>query len=106
MNEVGRWSLSPAYDINPVPEIDRARANKMPISEKLEEPTIEGALAVAQRFGLNAHSAMAILREVFVATSHWGKTGRKLGLKVSKLEAYATAFEHDLTEEARRLLRS
>ena len=35
MNEPGRWSLSPAYDINPVPEMDRFRGNKTAITELL-----------------------------------------------------------------------
>src|SRR6266446_740505 len=52
MLEPGRWSLSPAYDINPVPEMDRVRTNKTAIAEDQEEPSIEGALAVAPRFGL------------------------------------------------------
>ncbi|MGH7939760.1 MAG: type II toxin-antitoxin system HipA family toxin, partial [Limisphaerales bacterium] len=33
MHEPGRWSLSPAYDINPVPEMDRVRMNKTAITE-------------------------------------------------------------------------
>ncbi|MBK5292601.1 MAG: type II toxin-antitoxin system HipA family toxin, partial [Acidobacteriia bacterium] len=44
MHEAGRWSLSPAYDINPVPEIDRVHVSKTPISEDQEEPGIAGAL--------------------------------------------------------------
>ena len=33
MHQPGRWSLSPAYDLNPVPEIDRVSVSKTPISE-------------------------------------------------------------------------
>jgi hypothetical protein len=33
MHEPGRWSLSPAYDLNPVPEMDRARVSKTAITE-------------------------------------------------------------------------
>ena len=65
MHEAGRWSLSPAYDLNPVPEIDRLRVSKTPISEEHEEPSIAGVLAVAGRFGLKAPAAKSILREVF-----------------------------------------
>ena len=43
MHEPGRWSLSPAYDINPVPEMDRVRMNKTAITEDQQEPTIAGA---------------------------------------------------------------
>jgi hypothetical protein len=30
MREPGRWSLSPAYDINPVPEVERVHLTKPP----------------------------------------------------------------------------
>src|SRR5437667_2454024 len=62
MREPGRWSLSPAYDLNPIPEVDRARMNKTPITEDQEEPSIEGVLAAAPRFGLKTTEAKKILR--------------------------------------------
>ena len=105
MHEAGRWSVSPAYDLNPVPEIDRVRVSQTPISEEHEEPSIAGALAVAGRFGLKAPAARSILREVFTALSVWRRIGRRLCLKRATLEAYASAFENELMDEARRLLR-
>ena len=104
MHQAGRWSLSPAYDLNPVPEIDRVRVNKTPISEEQAEPSISGALAVAGRFGIKAPAAKSILREVFSAVSAWRQTGARLHLKGATLDAYASAFEHDLMDEARSLL--
>lgn len=104
MHEPGRWSLSPAYDLNPVPEIDRARMSKTAITEDQEEPTIASALAAAPRFGLKVTESKKILREIFAAVSGWRKTGRQLRLKASTLDAYASAFEHSLMDEARRLL--
>lgn len=106
MQELGRWSLSPAYDINPVPEVDRARVNKMPMSEEGEEPSIEGAIALAPRFGLKATDVKTILRDVVNTTTAWKKTGTKLRLKTSTLAAYESAFENDRSVEAHRLLRS
>lgn len=104
MAEAGRWALSPAYDLNPVPAIDRARTAKTPISEDLAEPSIAGALDVAGRFGLKAAAAKAILREVFTPVSAWRLTGRRLRLNPATLDAYASAFEHEQMDEARRLL--
>jgi serine/threonine-protein kinase HipA len=104
MREPGRWSLSPAYDINPVPEVDRVRMNKTSIAEDQAEPTIEGALDVAPRFGLKTVEARKILKEVFVSVSSWQTTGKRLRLKASTLNAYASAFQHPLMEEARQLL--
>ena len=104
MHEPGRWSLSPAYDINPVPEMDRVRMSKTAIAEDQEEPTIASALAAAPRFGIKATESKKILREVFTVVSDWRKTGRQLRLKASTLNAYASAFEHPLMDEARQLL--
>ncbi len=100
MHQPGRWSLSPAYDINPVPEIDRARMNQTAISEDGEEPTISGALAAAPRFGLKAAEAKAILKDVFKAVSGWRQTGQRLRIKAATLNAYGSAFENELTSEA------
>jgi serine/threonine-protein kinase HipA len=103
MRHPGRWSLSPAYDLNPVPEIDRARTSKTAISEDQAEPTIAGALEAAERFGLKTITARQIVREVLAAASDWRKTGRQLRIKASTLDAYASAFEHRLMEEAKDL---
>ena len=104
MHQAGRWSLSPAYDLNPVPEMDRVRVSKTPISEEQEDPSIGGALAVAGRFGMRVPEAKSILREVFTSVSAWRRTGRRLRLKGDTLDAYASAFEHEVMDEARNLV--
>jgi serine/threonine-protein kinase HipA len=104
MHDPGRWSLSPAYDINPVPEMDRVRTSKTAISEDQAEPTVAGVLAVADRFGLKAPESKRILREVFTAVSNWRPAGRRLQLKATTLDAYASAFEHPLMDETRHLI--
>jgi len=104
MREPGRWSLSPAYDINPVSEIDQGRINKAPIAEENEESSVQAALSVALRFGLKAPEAKAILGEVFNAVTAWRKEGRRLRIKAATLYAYASAFENShLREAARRV---
>src|SRR5208283_1009924 len=103
MREPGRWALSPAYDLNPVPEIDRTQMPKTAITENQEGPSIGAALAAAPRFDLSFSEANAILLEVLAAVSGWRKAGRKLRIRASTLDAYATAFEHPLMDEARHL---
>jgi len=100
----GRWSLSPAYDLNPVPEMDRARMTKTSIAEEAEPPTIAAALAAAPRFGLDSVKAKRILKEVYSVASAWRKTGRRLRIRAGTLDAYASAFEQSLMEEAGRLV--
>lgn len=103
MRAPGRWAFSPAYDLNPVPEIDRSRTPKTPITEEPGDFSIEAALAAAPRFGLKAAEARKILCEVTTAVADWRATGRRLRIKATTLDAYATAFEHPLMEEAKRL---
>ena len=100
MRAPGRWALSPAYDLNPVPEIERAQTPKTAITEDQEEPTIAAALDAAPRFGLKPVEARSILRRVHRAVSRWRTTGKKLRLGAGTLATYASAFEHPLIEEA------
>lgn len=104
MLEPGRWALSPAYDLNPVPEIDRVRVGKTPIGEDSAEPSVAGALEAAARFGLKPADATTILHEVFSAVSAWRHTGGRLRFRKTTLDAYASAFDHALMDEARTLL--
>ncbi len=100
----GRWALSPAYDLNPVPEIDRTQFPQTPIAEGNSDSTLGAALAAVPRFGLKPAAAKAILREVLAVIVQWRKTGRQLRLKSSTLDAYATAFDHPLVAEAKKMI--
>ena len=104
MQRPGHWSLSPAYDLNPVPEMERAHVNKTAISEDNVEPSIESALDAAARFALKPAQARQILREVFEVVHSWREVGKELRLKAGTQAAYASAFDHELMEEARRLV--
>ena len=101
MRQPGRWALSPAYDLNPVPEIDRASLPKTPISEEPADPSIAAALDIAPRFALKTSQARSLLKEVVAVVEGWRKTGRQLRLQAATLNAYASAFEHRLMDEAR-----
>jgi serine/threonine-protein kinase HipA len=100
MHRSGRWSLSPAYDVNPVPEIERAGINKTSISEDGNDPSIELAIKASPRFGLKADEAVGILREMMIVLQNWRKHGQRLHLSASQLNAYASAFENDFVVEA------
>lgn len=103
MRKPGKWSLSPAYDLNPVPEIERAQVPKTSISEDHADSSIEAALDAAPRFGLKLAAAKAIVREVHAVVADWRKTAQKLHIPARALGAYASAFEHRLMEEAEKL---
>jgi serine/threonine-protein kinase HipA len=104
MLRAGHWSLSPAYDLNPVPELERRHAPHTPISEDGGEPTIAAAISASPRFGLESADCKAIVAQVYAAVADWRNAGRRLQIKAATLDAYSTAFEHPLMDEARRLL--
>ncbi len=103
MRTPGKWSLSPAYDLNPVPEIERAQMPKTSISEDSADSSIEAALEAAPRFGLKLNAAKAIVREVHAGVVNWRTLAKKLRIPARTLGAYASAFEHSLMDEAAKL---
>lgn len=103
MRTAGKWSLSPAYDLNPVPEIERAQMPKTAIAEDNSDSSIEAALESAPRFGLKPTAAKAIVREVHAVVVDWRKAAKKLRIPARTLHAYASAFEHPLMDEAAKL---
>jgi serine/threonine-protein kinase HipA len=100
----GAWALSPAYDINPMPESDRFQCSKTPIAEFENETGVEVALAAAKRFRLDQPEAKNILRMACLAVAKWKSVGRELRLTASTLRPYVSAFENPFMEEARRIL--
>lgn len=105
MRTPGKWSLSPAYDLNPVPEIERAQMPKTAISEDNADSSIAAALEAAPRFGLKPAAAKTIVRDVFAIVSDWRKAAKKLRISARTLDAYASAFDHPLMDEAEKLSR-
>jgi serine/threonine-protein kinase HipA len=101
MHRPGRWSLSPAYDVNPVPEIERAGLNKTSITEEANEPSIELAIQTSPRFGLKENEAVRLLNEISSAVQGWRKLGQRLHLTASQLNDYASAFENDFIKQAK-----
>lgn len=105
MHSPGQWSLSPAYDLNPVPEIDRSQTPKTPITEGREEPGVGLALDAAPRFGLRSSEAREILHEVLAPVRQWRQTARRLRLSAGTISAYASSFDNALVDEASKLLK-
>lgn len=98
MQSPGGWALSPAYDINPTPLIDRAHGRQTPVSEDSPplpdaRAELEAAFAHAARFGLRLAAARTIVGEVETAVTGWRGIATRLGLGPSAVTAYAEAFE-------------
>ena len=89
------WSLSPAYDLNPVPTDLKARILTTNIN--LDEGTCSVDLLEesAEYFGLGLPQARDIIKEVATATAKWRDVAQKAGARASEIHRMASAFEHD-----------
>ncbi len=94
------WTLSPAYDLNPVPADLKARILSTNIS--LEESTcsIDLLEASADYFALSLAEARSILKQVAVATSSWRTVALEVGASSKEIHRMASAFEHDALIQA------
>ena len=89
------WSLSPAYDLNPVPADIKARVLTTNIN--LDEGTcsIDLLESAAEFFGLSLPQARALIKEVATVTATWRDTAKKVGARSAEINRMASAFEHD-----------
>lgn len=89
----GQWKLSPAFDLNPFP--DKERALKTWISEDAGEvASLAEALAVASLFGLSNGAESEVLEKVKSAIGNWKTIARHIGMSVVDINRFAPAFEH------------
>ncbi len=88
------WSLSPAYDLNPMPTDLKARVLTTNID--LDEGTcsIDLLEAASQFFGLSLPQARAIIKEVATVTETWRDTAQEAGARPAEITRMASAFEH------------
>jgi serine/threonine-protein kinase HipA len=90
----GGWTLSPVYDLNPVPTDVRPRI--LTTSINLDEATcdLDLVLSVAEYFGLDRASAKDIVRQVATTTSSWRDVARELHARPAEIRRMESAFEH------------
>jgi serine/threonine-protein kinase HipA len=94
------WTLSPAYDLNPVPADLKARL--LTTNSDLEESTCSVDLleASAEYFALSLPEARSILKEVALATSSWRSVAKEVGANGKEIHRMASAFEHEALQQA------
>ena len=90
-----KWRLSPAYDLNPVPLIEKARELTTWISEEGPEADLELARAATPYFALKANRAEAIIDDVATALKGWRKTALQIGMSTADIAVYASAIDCD-----------
>lgn len=88
-----QWRLSPAYDLNPVPRQEKARELTTWISEEGPEADLDLARQAAASFALKPNEAEDIIENVSTRLTGWQDLARQLGMSVTDVKIYETAFE-------------
>ena len=88
------WSLSPAYDLNPMPVDLKARVLTTNID--LDEGTcsIDLLEAASEFFGLSLPQARVIIKEVATVSATWRDTAKEVGARSAEMTRMTSAFEH------------
>jgi len=94
------WSLSPAYDLNPVPTDLKARVLTTNIDLAEGTCSVDLLESASGYFALTLAQARKIIREVATVTTTWRDTARALGARAAEVNRMASAFEHNDLERA------
>lgn len=96
------WSLSPAYDLNPVPA--HVKPRQLSTAINLDEDTgasIELAVEAAEEFLLERDAAKSIAAEVADGIAGWRGAAARVGLHRKAIDQMESAFEHTEARTAR-----
>ena len=94
------WTLSPAYDLNPVPADLKARVLTTNIDPEEATCSVDLLEASAEYFALSLPEARGILKEVAVATSSWRSVAKEVGASAKEIQRMDSAFEHESLQQA------
>jgi serine/threonine-protein kinase HipA len=97
------WTLSPAFDLNPVPRHIKSRNLATSINID-DDPTasIELAVAAAQEFRLVEKDARTIAGQIARSVAEWRTRAEQMKIGRLEIDRMATAFEHEDAILARR----
>ncbi len=90
----GRWRLSPAYDLNPVPLEEKARELTTWISEEGPEADLDLARRAAPYFAVKNDDAARIIGEAARGLAGWRGLARRLGMSAADIAVYSTAISN------------
>ncbi|MEO6012819.1 MAG: HipA domain-containing protein [Devosia sp.] len=94
------WRLSPAYDLNPVPEDVKPRILSTAIMPDDPSASLDLAFEAAEYFGVSRHDARPIAAEVAEAVATWRSVAKDLGLSSKEIGRMASAFQHGVLSKA------
>lgn len=84
------WTLSPAYDINPV---EYGTGLSLNISETDNSLSLDLAMEVAEYFRLNEKQATKITKKIKQEVTNWRIIAKKIGLSKAEQDRMSNAFE-------------
>jgi serine/threonine-protein kinase HipA len=94
------WTLSPAYDLNPVPTDLKARVLTTHIDLVESTCTVDLLESSAEYYGLSLAKARGIIKEVASVTRIWRTVAQDAGASAAEINRMSSAFEHDALREA------
>ncbi len=89
------WTLSPAYDLNPVPVDVKPRVLSNAIDAEDATASLNLALSVCGSFNLKPKEATTIAAEAGKAVRKWRDEAKAAGISASEIARMSSAFEHD-----------
>lgn len=89
------WTLSPVYDLNPVPTDLKPRILTTNIDLDDGACSLDLLEAAAEFFALTLDQARTIIKEVASVTATWRDVAKTTGARSAEIARMATAFEHD-----------
>jgi serine/threonine-protein kinase HipA len=92
LREPTGWTLSPAYDINPVPADVRPRILTTNVTLDDGTGSLDAARESATYFGLSARRSAAVITEVLRAVAKWEAVARAAGASRKECSRMESAF--------------
>lgn len=91
MDKAGRWSLSPAYDVNLAfnPHGQWTHLHQMSVNGKRKDITRDDLLAVAERFRITKPRAINIIADVANAITRWPEFAQEAGVPENNINRIA-----------------
>lgn len=88
----GSWTLSPAFDVNPTPDLWKARATSIMGADSLPDEA-DALLAVAEECSLTSDQARARVRILVEALAHWKERAMSNGIREREIAMMAESID-------------
>lgn len=89
LRDPGGWRLSPAYDLNPTPDL---RVHQLAIDERDTRPGIDRVVATAPYYRLRDPEARRIVDEVRSAVAPWRREAKRIDIAPAQIQLMEAAF--------------